>query len=172
MFADADLPSALPVLVNAIIQNAGQTCSAGSRVLVERSVYEPVIDQLSVRFSQLRAGPALHDLDLGPLINRKQQQRVWDFLSDAQREGLNIAAQGEVIDAAPGSGFYQPAVLLRDVPASSRLWQQEIFGPVLAVCPFDTEDEAIALANSTDYGLVAGVWTRDGARQFLSPIHL
>ena len=165
VFADADLPAALPVLVNAIIQNAGQTCSAGSRVLVERSVYEAVLEQLAARFSALRAGPALHDLDLGPLVNRKQQQRVWDFLSDAQTEGLAIAAQGEVIDSAPSTGFYQAPVLLRDVPSDSRLWQQEIFGPVLAVCPFDTEEEALALANSTDYGLVAGVWTRDGARQ-------
>ena len=165
VFADADLPTALPVLVNAIIQNAGQTCSAGSRILVERAVYEPVLEQLSARFSALRAGPAQLDLDLGPLVSRRQQQRVWDFLSDAQTEGLSIAAQGEVIETAPTTGFYQPPVLLRDVPSSSRLWQQEIFGPVLAVCPFDSEDEAIALANGTDYGLVAGVWTRDGSRQ-------
>lgn len=165
VFADADLPTALPVLVNAIIQNAGQTCSAGSRILVERAVYEPVLEQLSARFSALRAGPAQWDLDLGPLVSRRQQQRVWDFLSDAQNEGLSIAAQGEVIETAPTTGFYQAPVLFRDVPSSSRLWQQEIFGPVLAVCPFDSEDEAIALANGTDYGLVAGIWTRDGSRQ-------
>jgi aldehyde dehydrogenase (NAD+) len=166
VFADADLPTALPALVNAIIQNAGQTCSAASRVLVERSVYEPVLEQLAARFSLLRAGPAPQNLDLGPLVSRRQQQRVWDFLSEAQREGLNIAAQGEVIESAPSSGFYQAPVLLRDVPDTSRLWQQEIFGPVLVVSAFDTEEQAIALANGTDYGLVAGLWTRDGARQF------
>lgn len=166
VFADADLPAALPVLVNAIIQNAGQTCSAGSRVLVERSVYEPVIEQLSARFSRLRAGPARDDLDLGPLVSHRQQQRVWDFLSDAQREGLVVAAEGEVVETAPTAGFYQAPVLLRDVPESSRLWQQEIFGPVLVVSAFDTEEQAIALANGTAYGLVAGVWTHDGGRQF------
>jgi aldehyde dehydrogenase (NAD+) len=166
VFADADLDAALPVLVNAIIQNAGQTCSAGSRVLLERSIYEPVLERLAERFSALRAGPAAMDLDLGPLVNRKQQQRVWDFLSDAQAGGVAMMAQGEIVEEAPGEGYYQAPVLLRDVPASHRLWQDEVFGPVLSVMAFDDEDEAIALANGTPYGLVAGVWCRDGARQF------
>jgi aldehyde dehydrogenase (NAD+) len=166
VFADADLEAALPVLVNAIIQNAGQTCSAGSRLLVERAVYEPLMERLAARFSALRAGPAGMDLDLGPLISRRQQQRVWDFLSDAQSDHVAVMAQGEVVDAAPAEGFYQPPVLLRDVPSHSRLWQEEVFGPVLAAQAFEDEDEALALANGTRYGLVAGVWTRDGARQF------
>jgi aldehyde dehydrogenase (NAD+) len=166
VFADADLDAALPMLVGAIIQNAGQTCSAGSRVLIERSIYEPLLERLAQRFSQLRAGPADLDLDLGPLVNHMQQQRVWDFLSDAQADGIPIMAQGEVVDEAPAKGYYQAPVLLRDVPPSSRLWQDEVFGPVLSAAPFDDEDEAIALANGTAYGLVAGVWTRDGARQF------
>jgi aldehyde dehydrogenase (NAD+) len=166
VFADADLDAALPMLVGAIIQNAGQTCSAGSRVLIERSIYEPLLERLAQRFSQLRAGPADLDLDLGPLVSRKQQQRVWDFLSDAQAEGIPIVAQGEVVDEAPAKGYYQAPVLLRDVPPASRLWQDEVFGPVLSAAAFDNEDEAVALANGTPYGLVAGVWTRDGARQF------
>ena len=165
VFADADVDAALPVLVNAIIQNCGQTCSAGSRVLVERAIYEPLLDRLAERFAALRAGPASMDLDLGPLVNRKQQQRVWDFLSDAQAGGVPLMAQGEIVEDAPAEGFYQAPVLLRDVPASHRLWQDEVFGPVLAVQVFDDEDEALALANGTAYGLVAGVWTRDGGRQ-------
>ena len=165
VFADADVDAALPVLVNAIIQNAGQTCSAGSRVLVERSIYEPLLERLAERFAALRAGPASMDLDLGPLVNRKQQERVWDFLSDAQAGGVSLMAQGDVVDEAPAEGFYQAPVLLRDVPPEHRLWQDEVFGPVLAVRAFDDEDEALALANGTRYGLVAGVWTRDGARQ-------
>jgi aldehyde dehydrogenase (NAD+) len=165
VFADADVETALPSLINAIIQNAGQTCSAGSRLLVERPLYESLLQELATRFSALRAGPAAHDLDLGALVNRKQQQRVWDFLSDAQAGGVPMMAQGEIVDDAPAAGFYQAPVLLRDVPAGSRLWQEEVFGPVLAAQVFDDEDEALALANGTRYGLIAGVWTRDGARQ-------
>jgi aldehyde dehydrogenase (NAD+) len=165
VFADADVEAALPVLVNAIVQNAGQTCSAGSRLLVEQSLYEPLLERLAARFDALRAGPASADLDLGPLVSRRQQQRVWDFLSDAQASGVPMAAQGDVVDDAPPEGFYQAPVLLRDVPSEHRVWREEVFGPVLAVRAFDDEDEAVALANGTRYGLVAGVWTRDGGRQ-------
>ncbi len=165
VFADADIEAALPVLVGAIVQNAGQTCSAGSRVLIEASAYDRVLGLLAERFSALRAGPAHADLDLGPLVSRRQQQRVWDFLSEAQAGGLDFAAQGVVVDHAPPEGFYQAPVLLADVPPVHRLAQEEIFGPVLAVSRFDDEAHAVALANGTPYGLVAGLWTRDGARQ-------
>ncbi|MCO5105492.1 MAG: aldehyde dehydrogenase family protein [Burkholderiaceae bacterium] len=165
VFADADIEAALPVLVNAIVQNAGQTCSAGSRVLIEASVYHQVVGMLADRFNSLRAGPAHDDLDLGPLVSRRQQQRVWDFLSEAQAGGLDFAAQGVVVDDAPAEGFYQAPVLLADVPPTHRLAQEEIFGPVLAATRFENEAQAVALANGTPYGLVAGLWTRDGARQ-------
>jgi len=165
VFADTDLDAAVPVIVNAIVQNAGQTCSAGSRVLVERSIYEPLLEQLSEAIRRLRAGPALADLDLGPLIRRNQLQRVWDYLSQAQHDGVVMAAQGQVVEDAPQTGFYQAPTLLRDVPPQHRLAQEEIFGPVLAACAFDTEAEAVRIANGTRFGLVAGVWTRDGARQ-------
>src|SRR6185437_4489082 len=121
VFADADLDAALPTLVSAIVQNAGQTCSAGSRVLIEQAIYEPLLDRLSGAFNALRVGPSHADLDCGPLINAKQQQRVWDFLSDAQHDGIAMAAHGEVIPEAPENGFYQAPTLLRDVPASHRL---------------------------------------------------
>ncbi|QYD67708.1 aldehyde dehydrogenase family protein [Paraburkholderia edwinii] len=165
VFADADFDAALPVLVSAIVQNAGQTCSAGSRVLIERSAYEPLVDRLATAFNALRVGPSHADLDCGPLISAKQQQRVWDFLSDAQHDSIAMAAQGHVIAEAPESGFYQAPTLLRDVPPQHRLAREEVFGPVLAALPFADEDEALALANGTPYGLVAGIWTRDGARQ-------
>lgn len=166
VFADADLDAALPAVVNAIVQNAGQTCSAGSRLLVAQAIYEPLLERLGAMFEQLKAGPASMDLDLGPLIRQSQQQRVWDFLSDAQADNISMVAQGSVVDEAPESGFYQAPTLLRDVPVQHRLAQQEIFGPVLCAMAFRDEDHAVALANATQFGLVAGVWTADGARQF------
>ncbi len=166
VFADADLDAVLPTVINAIVQNAGQTCSAGSRLLVDQAIYEPLLERLGQAFSQLRVGPAAMDLDLGPLIRHSQQQRVWDFLSDAQVAGIPMVAQGQIVDEAPDAGFYQAPTLLRDVPVMHRLAQEEVFGPVLAAMAFRDEDEAVSLANATQFGLVAGIWTRDGARQF------
>jgi aldehyde dehydrogenase (NAD+) len=165
VFADADIDAALPALVNAIVQNAGQTCSAGSRLLVEHSRYEEVLTRLGERFAALRAGPALADLDCGPLIRRSQQERVRGFLADAARDGIAVVAQGGIVADAPSGGFYVAPTLLRDVPAEHRLACDEVFGPVLSALPFTDEADAVRLANATDFGLVAGVWTRDGARQ-------
>jgi aldehyde dehydrogenase (NAD+) len=165
VFDDADLDQALPVIVNAIIQNAGQTCSAGSRVLVQRGIYEVVLERLAERFRALRAGPPALELEMGPLVNEKQYQLVKGFIDAAEAERIPVMARGSVHAEAASAGYYQAAVLFRDVPHGSALAQREIFGPVLAAMPFDDEAEAIRLANGTDYGLVAGVWTRDGARQ-------
>ncbi len=165
IFDDADLEAALPTVINAIVQNAGQTCSAGSRLLVQDSIYEAVLERLGIAFENLRVGPAAMDLDVGPLIRASQQQRVWDFLSDAQVANIPMVAQGRVVDEAPETGFYQAPTLLRDVPVNHRLAQEEVFGPVLASMSFRDEDHAVQLANATRFGLVAGIWTRDGGRQ-------
>ncbi len=165
VFADADLDAALPVLVSAIVQNAGQTCSAGSRVLVEASIRDRVTERLAQRFAALRAGPAAGDFDLGPMISTRQRDRVREYLARASDDGVVCAARGRVEDGAPAGGFYQEAVLLADVPPMHAVAQEEIFGPVLAITPFADEAHAVALANGTPYGLVAGLWTRDGARQ-------
>ena len=165
VFTDADLDAALPAIVNAIVQNAGQTCSAGSRLLVERALYERALDALGDRFSRLVAGPALADRDCGPLIRASQLARVRDFLEDARARGIATVAAGRIVDDAPPAGFYVAPTLLRDVPIDARVACDEVFGPVLSAMPFDDEGHAVALANATDYGLVAGVWTRDGARQ-------
>jgi len=166
VFADADLDAAIPAIINAIVQNAGQTCSAGSRVLIEQAIYEPLLARLGQAFEKLRVGPAILDLDVGPLIRQTQQQRVRQFLADAQAAGIPTVAQGQVVAQAPASGFYQAPTLLRDVPVAHRVAQEEVFGPVLCAMAFRDEDHAVELANATQFGLVAGVWTADGARQF------
>ena len=163
VFEDADLEAALPFLVNAGIQNAGQTCSASSRILVHESRYDEVLTAMAARYRALRAGPALNDLNVGPLVSHRQKQTVEGFLS---RGGdLEIAARGEIIADAPAGGAYVAPTLFAKVPPGHTLAQDEIFGPVQVVIPFRDEDEAVAIANGTGFGLVAGCWTRDGARQ-------
>ena len=164
VFADADLDAALPFLVNAGIQNAGQTCSAASRILVERPVFEVVRARMAERYRALRIGPASDDLDMGPVISQRQRDIVEHFLALARDSGLKVAAQAELLATLPRGGHYVRATLLDDVPSEHALAQQEIFGPVQVLIPFDGEREALAIANGTSFGLVAGVWTRDGGR--------
>ena len=166
VFADADLEAAIPAIINAIVQNAGQTCSAGSRVLIEQAIYEPLLKRLGEAFQKLRVGPATLDLDVGPLIRQSQKQRVQQFLREAEQANIATVAQGQVVDQAPASGFYQAPTLLRDVPVTHRVAQEEVFGPVLCAMAFRDETHAVDLANATQFGLVAGVWTTDGSRQF------
>lgn len=165
VFADADIEKALPVLVNAIVQNGGQTCSAGSRILIQKPVYEQVATALAERFSKLVAGPHDADLDLGPMINRKQRDRVAGFVEAARDAGIPVLAEGRVHEDAPAGGYYHPPVLFGAVDPESALAQEEVFGPVLSLFPFEGEEEAVRLANDTEFGLVASVWTLDGARQ-------
>jgi aldehyde dehydrogenase (NAD+) len=155
----------LPVLVNAIIQNGGQTCSAGSRVLIEKAVYERVAAALAERFSKLVAGPHDADLDLGALINKKQRERVAGMVAAAREAGVAMLAEGAVHPDAPEAGWYHPPVLFGSVDPDAAVARDEVFGPVLTLFPFEDEADAIRLANGTEFGLVAGIWTKDGARQ-------
>jgi aldehyde dehydrogenase (NAD+) len=164
VFADADLDAALPFLVNAGIQNAGQTCSAASRILVERSRFDEVVRRMSERYRALRVGPALDDLDVGPLISARQRDIVERYLAIARDSGLVVAAQGAISERVPAGGFYVRPTLFAPVRDTHALAQEEIFGPVQVVIPFDDEADAIRIGNGTAYGLVAGVWTRDGGR--------
>ena len=165
VFDDADLDAALPFLVVGGIQNAGQTCSAGTRILAQRGIYEQLISMMAEKYKTLKVGKATDDLDVGPLISAKQLNTVESYISKGIKGGLRIAAQGKIVDGTPEKGNYIIPTLFRDVSSDHKLAQEEIFGPVQVVIPFDTEEEAIKIANGTDYGLVAGVWTRDGGRQ-------
>ena len=164
VFDDADLESALPFLVNAGIQNAGQTCSAASRILVQRGVFDTVVQRMADRYRTLRVGPALTDPDVGPLISRRQQEVVQGYLSLVRDSGLQIAAQAPLGSDLPPGGCYVAPTLVAGVAATHRIAQEEIFGPVQVVIPFRDEAEAVAIANGTAFGLVAGVWTGDGSR--------
>jgi aldehyde dehydrogenase (NAD+) len=162
VFDDADIDAALPFLVNAGIQNCGQTCSASSRILVQRGVYDQVREAMASRYAALRVGRAVDDLDVGPVISAKQKGLVEGFLD--RGAGLEVAGQA-VIGDVPDGGYYVAPRLYADVAQDHLLARDEIFGPVQVMIPFEDEAEAVAIANGTDYGLVAGVWTRDGARQ-------
>lgn len=165
VFDDADLERAATFVLKAITQNGGQTCSAGSRLLVQRSVYDRFVGEVARRFAQSIAGTPEQDRDCGPLINAAQQQRVLGFIRRAQAAGIPVLAQGRVADGVHPGGFYVPPTLFGPVPRGHELACDEVFGPVLAAIPFDTEDDACELANATAFGLLAGVWTKDGGRQ-------
>ncbi|MBK5927970.1 aldehyde dehydrogenase family protein [Rhodobaculum claviforme] len=164
VFADADLDAVLPVVRAAIVQNAGQTCSAGARVLVQADIAATFTDRLRAAFADLRAGTPEMDLALGPLINARQKARVEGFCARAEADGIPLLATGTIHPDAPDAGFYVAPRLYGPVPADHPLAQEEVFGPVLSILTFADEAEAVRLANATDYGLVAGVWSGDGAR--------
>lgn len=161
LFEDADLEAALPVVVSAITQNGGQTCSAGSRVLVHESLADRVEDYLIGRFSALTVGVAMQDPDVGPLISARQRDRVSSMIAEAVMAGAVMAARSRI---PTGRGYFVPPTLLTHASPESVIQQTEVFGPVLTLTRFSAEEDAVALANGTPYGLTTGVWTRDLGR--------
>jgi acyl-CoA reductase-like NAD-dependent aldehyde dehydrogenase len=162
VFADADLRLAIPGVANAIFQNAGQTCSAGSRLLVEASVHDRVLELLQAHIAKMRLGPGVDDPDMGPVISKSQLEKVLGYIALGQREGASLAAGGvRPTDARLEGGYYVEPTVLDGVTSAMRVHQEEIFGPVLTVTTFSDVDEAVRLANATEFGLLAGVWTTD-----------
>jgi aldehyde dehydrogenase (NAD+) len=164
IFEDADLSKVLGPVVNGIIQNCGQTCAAGSRILVQRKVWDEVMARLSESFGKLVVDHHDKDRDVGPLISARQKARVERMVDRAMSQGAKVLAQSPVSDAVPAGGFYYAPRVIGNVSPSSEIAREEVFGPVLVALPFEDEAEAVALANGTDYGLIAAVWTRDAAR--------
>jgi 4-(gamma-glutamylamino)butanal dehydrogenase len=165
VFADApDLMQAAKVSAQGIFRNSGQVCVAGSRLLVQRSVHDEFVQALCEQAARLRVGDPL-DLgtDIGAVSSRRQLERNRAALQRAQAEGARLRTGGEIIEPVPGGCYMRPAVLDRVLP-TMEVAREEVFGPVLAVLPFDDEAEAIALANDSHYGLAAGVWTANLSR--------
>jgi aldehyde dehydrogenase (NAD+)/betaine-aldehyde dehydrogenase len=165
VFEDAPLDRALPVIIRATIQNAGQTCSAGARLIVHESLQARVLEALAGRMRALRMGRGLDDPDLGPLISDAQLERALGLVERAVAGGAQLLAGGRrAAVAGYEQGHFLEATLLGDVRRDAEIWHEEVFGPVLAATSFRTEEEAVALANGTAYGLVTGVWTSDAGR--------
>jgi aldehyde dehydrogenase (NAD+) len=165
VFEDANLELAATTVVRGIIQNTGQTCTAGSRLLVQQSIYDTFVALVAEKFKQVRVGTPEMNLDCGPVVNPSQQQRVNRFIEQAKAAGYPVLAQGQIAPGVPAAGYYVTPTLFGHVPNDSPLAQQEVFGPVLAAMSFTDEAQAIALANGTDYGLLAAVWSENGGTQ-------
>lgn len=162
VFADADLDLAVELVAGGGFFNAGQMCSATSRVVVERPVADALVARLAERAKQLVVGdPFQPSVQMGPLTNRAQYERVQRYIAQGKADGAREVIEGSV---PPGPGYFVRPTIFVEVAADSVVWREEIFGPVLCVRAFDTEDEAIGIANDTDFGLVATVVTRDSTR--------
>jgi acyl-CoA reductase-like NAD-dependent aldehyde dehydrogenase len=166
VFDDADVDAAEAGLLAGIFAAAGQTCVAGSRAFVHESLYDELLERVAERARRIRIGdPMDPDTEMGPIATRSQLDKISSFVERARDEGARVVVGGRraQVDALPDGLFYEPTVV-RDVDPNGHLAQTEVFGPVLAIFPFRTEEEVVALANGTPYGLAAGVWTKDVRR--------
>jgi succinate-semialdehyde dehydrogenase/glutarate-semialdehyde dehydrogenase len=162
VFADADLDKAVEGAMLAKMRNGGEACTAANRIYVQSSVLEDFAARLTEKMSALKVGRGTEDgVQVGPLIDGKQRDKVKDLVDDAVQQGARVLTGAEV---AAGKGYFYPPTVLTDVPKSARLQKEEIFGPVAPLTAFETEDEAVAMANDTEFGLVSYLFTNDLAR--------
>lgn len=160
IFADADLDLAAAEVAKGIYTNAGQVCSAGSRLLVEERIREPLLEKVVARARAIRVGPGLDQPDMGPLVSDEHYERVMGYIDAGRREGARVITGGGR-PAGLGRGYFVAPTIFDEVAGEMRIAQEEIFGPVLAALSFRDEEEALAIANGTKYGLVAGIFTND-----------
>jgi len=166
VFEDANMDNAVLGVMAGIYAACGQTCSAGSRLLLQRSIYDQFLEKLAERTRKIVLGdPSDWNTEVGPLVSRAQLEKVQYYVGIAQEEGASVMLGGKQPDNEKlKKGFFYLPTVLTDVKNEMRVAREEIFGPVLAVIPFDTEEEAIRIANDNDFGLVAGVWTNNISR--------
>jgi aminomuconate-semialdehyde/2-hydroxymuconate-6-semialdehyde dehydrogenase len=167
VFADCDLDEALDTTLRSSFTNQGQICLCGSRVLVQRAIYETFRDRLVERVKRLRVGdPRDPSSDLGAVVSHDHMEKVLSYVKLAQQEGGRVLCGGErvILEGELGTGWYVAATVIEGLPVHCRTDQEEIFGPVISIAPFDEEEEALTRANNTPYGLAAVVWTRDVQR--------
>lgn len=164
VFEDADLAAAVPGAIMGFAANAGQICTAGTRLLVQRSIHDAFVAALGAAVPKIKVGPQ-PDAQVGALITRAQYERAQAFFAIAAEDGAELLVGGpDAIEADWGDGWYLPLTVYSGVTPDMRIAREEIFGPILAVIPFDDEAEAIRIANGTEYGLSSGIWTRDISR--------
>ncbi|WP_244849856.1 aldehyde dehydrogenase family protein [Caballeronia sp. SL2Y3] len=162
IFADANIDSAVRAAASGIFFNAGQVCSAGSRVLVQRAAYDDVVERLSQRAQTIKLGdPSKRETNMGPLISAKQMKTVLDYVDIGTGEGASLVTGGR---RAGERGYFVEPTVFANVEHEMRISQEEIFGPVASVIPFDDEADALRIANGTAYSLAAGVWSADIGR--------
>lgn len=161
VFADADLDRAIPEIVGAAFSNAGQNCAAGTRVIVEQSILDELVGRLADATGQMRVGaPTEENIEMGPLISSDHRDRVRSYIELGQSEGAELVVGGET----SGPGYFLTPALLTNARPEMRFMREEIFGPVAGVMTFTDEEEATALANDTEYGLTASVWSENAGR--------
>lgn len=174
VFEDADLDAAVKGVIAGVFAACGQTCMAGSRLLLHASIYDAFLDKLVERMKTARLGdPNLPDTDVGPVATEQQLDKVLSYIDIAKSEGARCVLGGVRANRAEcGDGWFVEPTIFADVTNDMRIAREEVFGPILCVLKFETEDEAIALANDTPFGLAAGLWTRDLRRALALPRRL
>jgi betaine-aldehyde dehydrogenase len=168
VFGDVDVDTAVDYALFAIYCNAGQVCSAGSRMIVEDSIYETFIEKMTERAKKIKVGPGFDDAtEMGPLVSEQQMKRVLEYIEIGKKEGARLLTGGDKPTGERfGAGYFVNPTIFVDVKSDMRIVQEEIFGPVVVVQRFSSEDEAIELANDTAYGLAGAVFTRDITRAY------